>query len=59
MSWVTDVLLLFSLGELYDDDGEEIKEVTPLNNINFKFLKIDDFIKIVKTQAWREPHNGW
>ncbi|HEY9851572.1 MAG TPA: hypothetical protein V6D28_19030 [Leptolyngbyaceae cyanobacterium] len=89
MSWVTDILLLFSLGEVYDDDGEEIEEVTPLININawlqehgwrtlddlcqcvntgksmqsrvyggaFNFLKIDDFIKIVKTQEWREPHN--
>lgn len=89
MSWVTDVLLLFSLGEVYDNDGEEIKEFTPLSNINawlqengwrtlnnlnqyvntgkpmtspvyggaFNFLKIDEFIKIVKAQAWREPHN--
>lgn len=89
MSWVTDVLLLFSLGEVYDDEGQEIGEVIPLSNINawleehgwrnldnldgyvntgkpmqsrvyggaFNFLTIDEFIKVVKAQAWREPHN--
>jgi hypothetical protein len=89
MSWVTDVLLLFSLSELYDNEEEEIEEVSPLIHINswlqenglrtldnldryvntgkpmqsrvyggaFNFLKIDQFIKVVKDQAWREPHN--
>lgn len=89
MSWVTEVLLLFSLGELYDNDDEEIEEITSLNNINawlqengwrpldnlnqyvnagkpmtspvyggaYNFLKINEFIKIVKAQAWRESHN--
>lgn len=34
MSWVTDVLLIFSLGELFDEDGEELESIAALNNIN-------------------------
>ncbi|GAA6623094.1 hypothetical protein [Scytonema sp. NUACC26] len=90
MSWVTDVLLVFNLGELYDDQDEPLEEVFPLNNINawlqkhrkgtldnlnehvssggkamqacvyggaFNFLKIDEFIEVVKLQPWKEPQN--
>ena len=34
MGWVIDVLLLFSLDEVYDDECEELEEVIPLNSIN-------------------------
>lgn len=89
MSWVTDVLLVFSLEELYDEDEEDLKIILALNNINswlkengrgilanldehagggkamqacvyggaFNFLKIDEFIKVVKEQPWRARGN--
>ena len=89
MSWVTDVLLTFSLEELYDEDGEEVESIIALDTINswlkeeskgvlhnldqyagngkamqacvyggaFNFLKIDEFIKVVKEQPWRSPEN--
>jgi hypothetical protein len=93
MSWVTDVLLIFSLAEVfYEDDGEEmgLKNVPALENINawlqkngkgildnldeyvissgkgmqarvyggaFNFLKIDEFIEVVKAQSWRKRKN--
>jgi hypothetical protein len=88
MSWVTDVLLIFSLEELYDEE-EELEIILALNNINswlkedgrgvlanldtyagggkamqacvyggaFNFLKIDEFIKVVKEQPWRARGN--
>ncbi len=34
MSWVTDILLIFSLEERYDDDGEEFERISALDNIN-------------------------
>jgi hypothetical protein len=90
MSWVTTVLLIFSLAAVfYDDDGEEIgvENLPALENINawlqkngrgildnldervissgkamqacvyggaFNFLKVDEFIEVVKAQSWRE-----
>jgi hypothetical protein len=34
MSWVTDVILIFSLEEEYDDDEEFLDSVPALDNIN-------------------------
>lgn len=87
MSWVTNVLLLFSLDEFFDDEDEEIEKPISLTNVNtwleengwgtldnldrhvecggkamqacvyggaFNFFKTDEFIKVVKAQAWRK-----
>jgi uncharacterized protein YaaR (DUF327 family) len=32
MSWVTDVLLIFSLEELYHEDGEELESIPALES---------------------------
>jgi len=87
LGWVVDVLLIFSLNEVYDDECEAFEKVIPLNAVNtwlaeyrftslvnldqyvnsgkamtacvyggaYNFLKIDEFIEIVKEQPWREP----
>ena len=34
MSWITDVLLIFSVAELFDEHGEEVEQIVPLFNIN-------------------------
>jgi hypothetical protein len=89
MSWVTDVLLIFSLEEFYSEDGNRLESILALDNINswleengkgslgnlneyagggkamqacvyggaFNFLKIDEFIKVVKEQSWRMREN--
>ncbi|MBW4690514.1 MAG: hypothetical protein KME27_01970 [Lyngbya sp. HA4199-MV5] len=98
MSWVADVLLIFSLGEVWadymepveaDETGESVEEPLPLRNINawlsennwrslnrldeyvdtgkpmqsrvyggaYNFLKISEFIEVVKAQPWQEPQN--
>jgi hypothetical protein len=98
MSWVADVLLVFSLGEVWadymepveaDEDGEPVEEPLPLRNINawlrgnywqslnklddcvntgkpmqtcvdggaYNFLKIGEFIEVVKAQPWQKPQN--
>ncbi|MBD2038883.1 hypothetical protein H6F76_28440 [Leptolyngbya sp. FACHB-321] len=98
MSWVTDVLLIFSLGEVWadymepieaDENGESVEEPLPLRTINawliknnqqslnrwdeyvntgkpmqsriyggaYNFLKISEFVEVVKAQPWQEPQN--
>lgn len=89
MSWVTDVILIFGVGEEYDEKEDLIEPVPALENINawleqgdygqllnigaeaggdkfmqanvyggaFNFLKIDEFIQMVREQPWREPEN--
>lgn len=42
MSWVTDILLIFDVSELYDECGFERVEVCALNEIN----------------RWLQTHNG-
>lgn len=34
MNWVTDVLPIFSLEELFEHDGEELESIFALDNIN-------------------------
>jgi hypothetical protein len=98
MSWVTDVLLIFSVGEVWADymepveaneNGDSVEEPLPLRNIDawllennwrsltrlddyvntgkpmqtrvyggaYNFLKISEFIEVVKAQPWQEPQN--
>jgi hypothetical protein len=85
MSWVTDVLLIFSLQEIFSEEELEEQDLPTLQNINkwlqennqttldnlaihtinsaksmqsciyggaFNYLKVDEFIKIVKSQEW-------
>ncbi|MBW4472359.1 MAG: hypothetical protein KME45_18595 [Stenomitos rutilans HA7619-LM2] len=85
---MVDVLLIFSLDEVCDDECEAFEEVVPLNAVNawlaeyrftslvnldqyvntgkamtacvyggaYNFLKIDEFIEVVREQPWREPN---
>ncbi|MDB9517361.1 hypothetical protein PN466_10420 [Roseofilum reptotaenium CS-1145] len=43
MSWITDVLLIFSLEEYLNKYDEEIEEVLPLLNVN-RWLQENNFL---------------
>jgi hypothetical protein len=88
MSWVTDILLIFTLQEIYSEEDLEEQDLPALQNINswlkennqttldnlaihtvssaksmqscihggaFNYLKVHEFIEIVKSQEWLYP----
>jgi len=63
MSWVTDVLLIFSLAELFDENEEEIEQIFPLLNINTwleenNFYALDDLTPSVRKRMQACVYGG-